>query len=119
MNLEEKFQRYKNLSNQIESLEMEKKELGLQILHEMPEKTIQTDTYCAKRCDRLTIKTSIEQARLFNATKMIETVDKEKIKELYALGQSVPGISHIQYLQLSCLRTKEAGSLRSHQNEKD
>lgn len=105
MNLEEKIKKYKELGEKIEELEVLKKELGTSILFEMPEKTVKTTDYLVRCCQRLAIKTSLEEARLFNATKMKETVDKDKIKQLFELGQAVPGISEIHYIQVSNLKT--------------
>jgi len=103
MSIEEKIQKYKELGQIIESLEQQKKELGSEILKEMPQKTLQTTDYLVRRYSRLMIKTSLEEARYFNAIKMTEIVDKEKIKYLHQLGQPVPGVAEIQYIQISAL----------------
>jgi hypothetical protein len=71
----------------------------------MPEKTLKTADYLVRCYQRLNIKTSLEEARLFDATKMMETVDKDKIKQLHELGEAVPGISEIHYIQVSNLKT--------------
>ena len=106
MDLEEKIKIYMELGRKIEELEQQKKLLNLDILQQIPEKSIQTADSIVRKCKRLIIKTSLEEARLFEATKMTETVDKEKIKDLHQLGQSIPGLSEIQYIQISPRESK-------------
>lgn len=101
MSLEDQIRLHKELSQNIEELELQKKELGLAILQQMTEKTLSVPGYIVRRCQRLSIKLTIEEARLLNAVKMEETVDKDKIKDLYNNGESVQGVSEIEYIQIS------------------
>lgn len=70
------------------------------------------ETYCGislpgflvRRYNRLCIKLTIQQARTLNAIKLEETVDKDRIKDMYNKGQSIDGVSEIQYIQISALQ---------------
>ncbi len=105
MSIEEKVKIYKELGQTIEELEEQKKLLGIEILQQMTEKSFKTTDYLVKKYNRLNIKTSLEEARLFDAVKTVETVDKEKIKELYQRGEAIEGVSETQYIQVSPLST--------------
>src|SRR3990167_4656001 len=103
MDLEEKIILHKKISQQIEALEEQKKALSKQILEEMKSSKVEFSDYKAIRYTRLSITTSLQQARLLNATKMEEQIDKTIIKELYNLGHPVEGVKEITYLIISSL----------------
>ena len=101
MTLEEKIHLHKEISLKIEELEQQKKALGQEIMSAMTSKTLQIDNYFVRRCSRLSISMTIDQARSFNATRQEEVVDKEKVKVLYQSGTSVPGVKEIEYIQIT------------------
>ena len=101
MNLEEQIKTYRELGDKIEELELQRKALGVGILQQMQEKTLKLGGFVVRSCKRLSIKLSIEEARIFDATKMEEVVDKVRIKALYEQGEPVPGVSTIEYIQVS------------------
>lgn len=101
MNLEEQIGKYNEIRKNIDELEQQKKALGIAIMEQMEGKTMQVAGYLVRRYSRLSIKLSLEEARIFNAVKMEEMVDKDKIKALHELGKPVPGVSEIQYIQIS------------------
>jgi len=110
MEIEEKIAKYKELGKQISELEEQKKILVSEILRCIPKETksIQVAGHSVKRICRLSIRTSLETAKLFKAVKIQEIVDKEKIKRLYEEGQNIPDVSEFEYIQVSCLVKKEA-----------
>lgn len=101
MTLEEMVRRHREISQKIDELEKEKKALGLVIMEQMEGKSLKVADYLVRRIQRLSISVSIEEARSYNATKMEECVDKEKIKLMYSQGKIVPGVSEIQYIQVT------------------
>ena len=113
MTLEEKVAAYKELGKKIEELEKERKILVAEILQSIPKETksIQVAGYCVKRVCRLSIKTSLENAKMFDAVKVQEVVDKEKIKRLYEQGQPVPDVSEFQYIQVTSLVREPSDAL--------
>ncbi len=106
MSLEEQVQAYKELSRYIADLETQKKELSHAILKQMTEKTLFVAGYIVRRYDRFSIKTSLEEARKFGATKMEEVLDRGKLKKLHQSGQEIPGITPSTCIQIS-LQTQE------------
>jgi len=106
MNFEEQVKKHKEISRQIEELEETKKALSLSIMAQMQSKSVRTEDFLIKCCQRLSIKLTLEEARTLNATKMEEAVDKDKIKSLYEQGQSIQGVSEIHYIQISALEKK-------------
>lgn len=100
MNLEEQIRLHKSLSQQIEELETRKRELGATILAEMNGKTLRIGPYTVRRISRLSIKMSLDQARTLNATRLTETLDKDKIKDLHASGHPIAGVHIIEYIQI-------------------
>ncbi len=106
MELEEKIARYKDLGHQIAELEMQKKALVAEILQSIPKesKSIQVAGNNVKRVRRLSIRTSLEAAKLFEAVKMQEVVDKDKLKKLYEQGQNIPDVTEFEYIQVSTLK---------------
>jgi len=105
MNLEEQIKVYKEIGGKIEELEQQKKALGVTIMEQMSDKTLRTVDYLVRRYSRLSIKLSLEEARLLSATKMEETVDKDKIKILYQQGQPIQGVSETHFIQVSSVKT--------------
>lgn len=101
MSLEDHIRQHKEISLKIEELEEQKKALGQEILRRMEGKSLQVNGYLVKRCSRVSISSTIDQARLFQATKMEEVVDKDKLKALFKSGTVVPGIKVIEYIQIS------------------
>lgn len=100
MSIEEQIQLYKELTQKITEMEEKKKELSLAILKQMTQKKLSIAGYTVCRYDRLSIKTSLEEARKLHATKMEEVLDKDKLKQLYQLGESISGVSSIQFIQV-------------------
>lgn len=101
MNLEEQIKLHKEISKQIEELEEKKKNLGMQILQQMKEKTLKIPGFLVRHCRRLSFNLSVEEARVYGAVKMEETVDKVKLKALYHEGHSINGIQEVNYIQIS------------------
>ncbi len=103
MTLEEKVRVYKELGQKIAEMELQKKAIVAEILQLFPKeaKTVQVAEYSVKRMARLTIKTSLENARQIGAVKFEELVDKDKIKQLVYRGHAVPDVSEIQYIQVT------------------
>ena len=101
MSLEEQIRTYQALVRQIAEIERQKKELGAEILKQMTAKILSIPGYTVRRYDRLSIKTPVEEARKFGATKMEEVLDKEKLKQLHASGAEIPGISPLSFIQVS------------------
>lgn len=101
MNLEEQIRLHKEISQKIEALEEQKRALTQSIIQAMPDKTLQINGYLVKRFSRLSVSTTLDQARPFNAIKLEEVVDKEKIKLLYKGGSPVDGVKEVNYIQIS------------------
>lgn len=103
MELEEKVKAYKELVSKIEEFEEQKRLLSADILLLMPKEknSIRLAGFQVRRIMRLSIKTSIEEAKLLGAVKLEEVIDKEMIKELFTTGHPVPNVSQIQFIQVS------------------
>lgn len=101
MNFEEQVRRHKEISKTIEALEEEKKALGVAIMLQMTGKTATVSDFLVRRQQRLSIAVTLDEARKHSATKMEETVDKEKIKALYNDGTPVKGVSEIHYIAIT------------------
>lgn len=101
MSLEEQIKNYKEISRAIEALEEQKKALGAAIFAKMAGNMCQTNEYVVRKVERLSYSVSIEDARMYQATKMEETVDKDKIKALYQSGHPIPGVKEIKYIQVT------------------
>jgi hypothetical protein len=101
--LEEKVRAYKELRAKVEELEQQRKLLVQEILLEMPqdEKAIRVAEYLVKRTSRLSIMTSLQDARELEAVKMQEVIDKKKIKQLHEIGHPVPGVSELHYITVT------------------
>lgn len=105
MDLNDQIKLHKELSKKIEEMENQRKALGLAIMQQMQSKILRLDGFIVRRCSRLSIKISIEQARSLNAIKLEESIDKDKIKTLYNNGQSIQGVNEIEYIQISSIKT--------------
>lgn len=101
MNLEKQIETYNEIRKKIEELEQQKKALGMAIMEQMEGKTMKVADFLIRRYSRLSIKLSIDEARTFDAVKMEEIIDRDKIKALYELGKPLPGVSETQYIQIS------------------
>lgn len=101
MNLEEQSHLHKEISRKIEELEEKKKLLGQEILQAMTGKILQMGSYTVRRQSRLSIVTPLDQAREYNAVKLEEVVDKDKLKSLYKSGISIPGVKESEFIIVS------------------
>jgi hypothetical protein len=88
----EKLTQYSKVLQQKAELNKQKRELSEAIISEISNGTLETDDCKATCRSRLSIRTSLEEARKLGATKMVEQVDKKKIKELYLSGVSIEGV---------------------------
>jgi len=104
MEIEELVTAYKEIAFKIEELEKAKKVLSQSIMKEMTTKTVQVGNYMVRRYSRLSVRVSLENARVLDAIKIEETVDKDRIKEIYQQGQPIEGVSEIQYVTVSKMR---------------
>lgn len=96
--LEEQVRLHKELSEKIEELETLKKTLGQSILKKMTTKSLQVGNYLVKQYTRLSITTTPDEARFYNAVKLEEVVDKEKIKALFKSGTLIPNVKMCEYI---------------------
>lgn len=98
----EKIQRYKEIQQQIESLEEAKKALVAEVLEMMPKELarVEVSGYIVKRVNRLSVRMSVEQAEELGVAKMEKVVDRQKIKDFFYQGQCLPGVSEISYIQV-------------------
>jgi len=105
--VESKVKEYKELQRQIDALERKRKAMMQEILALMPEEapSMRVANYSVRRVVRLSIGTSLADARTLGATKMREVVDRAKIKELTELGIVVPDVSELRYIQVSTLKS--------------
>ncbi len=109
MSLEEKILKYKQIQEQVKRLEEEKQHVYKEILQSFSqdEKEVFSANYRVKRYFRMTIKTTVDEARNFQATRTEEIVDKEKIKELVHSGIFVPNVTESAYFFIYSLKSKE------------
>jgi hypothetical protein len=101
MNLEEQVRLHKEISLKIDQLEEKKRSLSQSIMEAMEGKSLQLGRYLVRRYSRISISTTIDQARAFNAIKTEEVVDKEIIKALHKCGTPIPGIKEVEYIQIA------------------
>ncbi len=106
MHLKDQIRLHKEISQEIVKLEEQKKALSLSIMQTMTGKSLQLDGFLVKRFSRLSISTTIDQARPLDAIKLEEVVDKDKIKTLYKSGLSISGVKEVEYIQVSLLEEK-------------
>lgn len=101
--LENEVLAYKELSKQIDLLTEKRKMLGNEILQKLSRdsKTFQIAGYRVQRCSRFSIKTSIEDAKVYGATKMQEVLDKDEIKRLYEMGEPIPDVQKFEMIAIS------------------
>lgn len=92
--LEDKVKTYKKLVNDIAELEQRRKNLSKEILQMLATdaKTFYIAGYRVQRFSRLSIKTSLEEARALGATKSEEIINREEIKRLHKLGYPIPNV---------------------------
>lgn len=107
MELEEQIAAYRELAKKIRELEEQKKALSAMILQQMDTKILHVANYVVRRYNRLSIKLSLEEARILDSVKMEEVIDKDRIKSLYEAGNSIPGVTEIQWVQVSEKNTAE------------
>jgi hypothetical protein len=60
-----------------------------------------------KQYERLSIRTTLEEARTHDAVKMEEVVDKKKIEALVKQGLLIGGVSELRYIQVSLAKQSE------------
>ncbi len=113
MNLEDQIRQHKEISLKIEELEAQKKALGQSIMQAMNSKALQLGPYLVRRFSRLSFTLTVDQARPFKAIKLEEVVDKDKLKELYRQGTSIPGAKEVEYIQIS-MTENESCQLREN-----
>lgn len=102
-NLEDQIRLHKTISQKIDELEKKKKTLSFEIMQQMQSKTLQLGGFIVRRISRIQINLSLEEARILDAVKWEESVDKNKVKALYQSGQSIQGVKEIEYIQISSL----------------
>ena len=109
MSLEEKVISYRELALKIAELESEKKLLSQEILMLMPRnaETLRIQNLQVKRFTRLTIKTSLEDAKIFGAIKIEEVVDKDALKKLLSQGIFIPDITESTFIIVSKVVTEK------------
>jgi hypothetical protein len=103
MSLDENVAAYREICQKIRQLEEEKKALSQVILKEMPTKKMVFPDYVARICKRFSIHVPIEEARTLGAIKMVEQVDRDKIKEMHSSGVAIKGVEEISYLVISSM----------------
>ncbi len=116
MSLEEQIQTYKALVRQIAEMDQQRRALGAAILEQMSTKMLSVGGYVVRRYDRLSIKTSLAEARQLEATKMEEVLDKDKLQELHFSGHEIPGVSTASFIQVS-VQKQETGPENSDSSE--
>lgn len=103
MLLEEKVAELVAVRERLEELELKKKTLVAEILALMPKDktTAHVLGYRVRRTSMLLIKTSLDDARLFDAVAMKEVVDRKRLRELYKAGHHPPDVSELHYVIVS------------------
>lgn len=98
--LEQKLKEYRDIAEAIKQLESKKKEIGQEILSAIPVgmKKLTTPHFKVFKQQRLSFKTTIEEATGLQAVKTEIVLDKEKLKALHEEGLTVPGISQSEYI---------------------
>lgn len=105
-NIAEKVTQYSKILQQKGKLNKQKRELAEAIIAGLPNGTLETPDFQVTRHPRLSIRTSLDEARKLNATKMVEQVDKEKIKQLYLSGIPVKGVEEQSSLSVKAKKQK-------------
>lgn len=103
MDVEKKVKAYHEITREIARLEARKKELSIEILTLLPEdkKSLPFGEYIVKKFQTFSIKTTLENARLFDAVKTEEVVDRAKIKSLFRQGCKIPDVTANYYIQVT------------------
>lgn len=98
--LEQKLKEYRQIADQIKELEAKKKEVSQIILNMIPQemKKLTTPHYKVFKQQRLSFKTTIEEATGLHAVKTEVVLDKEKLKAMIEEGQDVPGVSKSEFI---------------------
>lgn len=98
--LEEKLKEYREIADRIKELEAKKKEIGQIILNMIPigMKKLSTPHFKVFKQQRLSFKTTIEEATGLQAVKTEVVLDKEKLKSMVENGQEVPGVSKSEFI---------------------
>lgn len=98
--LEAKLKQYREISEEMKVLEAKKKALSQEVLAVMPEgmKQLKTPGFKVIKQQRLSFKTTVEEAGKFSAVKTDIVIDKAKLKALYESGQEVPGVSCSEFV---------------------
>lgn len=106
--LEDQVKAYKDLSNQIAELDEKRKTLSAKILQMLSKdaKTFYIAGYRVQRFERLSIKISVENARILGATKNEEVINKDEIKRLHRLGHAIPDVELKESLIVYNLKIK-------------
>lgn len=117
MDLAQKIAAYKQLIVAIEALEKEKQRISQEILAEMPDKRFDTAEFRAIRYQRLSIRPTLELARMLDATKMEEQIDKEKIKQIFYSGVFIEGVEMRSYLTVTPKSRKKENILSESESE--
>ncbi|HLB52870.1 MAG TPA: hypothetical protein VJK48_04105 [Chlamydiales bacterium] len=112
--LSNQLERYNRLLQKQDALCKEKKQLTESILSSMSSEMVETSQLKAIREQKLSIRTSLEEARTFGATKMVEQVDKEKIEDLYLSGVSVPGVKLLSHLSVKSKKKSKLPPKEDH-----
>lgn len=100
-NLHEQIRKHKEISLKIEELEEHKKALGQLIMQAMHGKALTIGNFLVKRHSRVCISIKVDEARHYDAVKMEEAVDKDKIKALFNSGVAIPGVKESTYIVVS------------------
>ena len=94
---------YRNLTGQIDALSEKKSEVGNQILAQLKEKNTMTPRFKVSKFQRVTVRTSLESARVFGCVVQVEDIDKEALRRLYDEGIPVPNIQQSEYIRIAPL----------------
>lgn len=116
MSIEQQVKEYKTLSAQIAELDARRKALGKEILQQMPAyaKCHYVDEWVVRRYSRVTIKTTLEEAKGLGLSKVEEVVDKDKIKELFERGQMIPNVSKTEYITVMKASDRVSSAMRGY-----
>lgn len=101
MDLETQVRRHKEISLLVAELEKEKKALGALIMSQMKGKQDLVADFILRKIERYSFAVTLEEARKHDATKMEETLDKDKIKRLVNAGNKIEGVSQYQYVTVT------------------
>ena len=102
MEFDEKVKVCKELSLEIARLDEKRRALSKEIFAEMPKELNAVDSgdYRIRKCKRIVIKTTIDEAREFDAVSVQEVVNKDRLKRLHTMGHLVPNITQYDYIAI-------------------